>query len=220
MSENERERRLCGVMAPEIFLTICDLLDEMSVNAHVSHRIIEEVIVHYWRDLERLYAVHHKEIHPTKACSYLAFWVRKLKPISDAFHYEVVEVLDGKVAVPDAVGDKEVLRYTQEISDINEQVSIHLAVRLLRNCVRDGRAVGLKGWKPVDIARVFDKVGRNYLTSHLEDGISMGLRFFNIVYDMRFRTYGPHHLTQILTHIVREVYAECHKREQHDHQNI
>jgi hypothetical protein len=212
MNENESERRICAVMAPEIHSTICVLLDEMSVNAHVSYCAVEEVIIHYWRDLERLNAVHHEVIHPTKACSYLAFWVRKLKPVSDAFHERVVEAIDGKIAVPEIIGDKEILRHTHEITDINEQVSIHLAVRLLRNCVRDGRAVELDGWKPGEIANVFDKVANNYLTSDLEDGISMGLRFYNIIYDMRFRTYGPHHLTQILTHIVREVYSDCRKK--------
>ena len=49
------------------------------------------------------------------------------------------------------------------------------------------------------------------MTSEVEDNLSMGLRFEMIVYDMRFRTYGPHHLTHILTHIMREVYKECGK---------
>jgi hypothetical protein len=196
---SETEREFCAEYAPEIFDALVDILKKMSVNGHLSYRVVEEVVIHFWRDMERLYAVHHEHVHVTKACSYVAFWVRKLKPISDAYPEEIFQIIQEDTAPP--------LR--AELTDINEQVSIHLAIRLLRNCIEDNRVIEIEGKTGEQVLEVFDEVVENYLVSEIEDGMSMGLRFQSLVYDMRYRTFGPHHLTQFLTHIMREVYREC-----------
>lgn len=196
---SEAEREFCAEYAPDIFDALVDILKGMSVDAYLSYRIVEEVVVHFWRDMERLYAIHHEHVHVTKACSYVAFWVRKLKPISDAHPEKIFQII-GEDATPPL---------SAELTDINEQVAIHLAIRLLRNCIEDNRVIDIEGRTREQVLETFDEVVENYLVSEIEDGMSMGLRFQSIVYDMRFRTFGPHHLTQFLTHIMREVYREC-----------
>ena len=173
----------------------------MDVSAHVSYSATEEVIVHFWRDIERLYAIHHEQVNSTKSCSYISFWVRKLKPISDAYPKASISNLS----------DNDVPPHFAEVTNINEQVAVILALRVLRNSIEDYGAISVVDMTCDTILTIFDQVANAYLTSEVEDNLSMGLRFEMIVYDMRFRTYGPHHLTHILTHIMREVYKECGK---------
>ena len=176
---SETEREFCAEYTPSIFDALLDILKKMSVNGHVSYRVVEEVVVHFWRDMERLYAIHHEHVHVTKSCSYVAFWVRKLKPISDAYPEKIFAI----------IGEDSKPPLNAEITDINEQVSIHLAIRLLRNCIRDNRVIDIEGKTREQILKTFDEVVEDYLVSEIEDGMSMGLRFQSIVYDMRFRTF-------------------------------
>lgn len=200
--DKESEREFCAQHAPNLYDALLDILKKMSVDAHVSYRVVEEVLIHFWRDMERLYAIHHEQVHVTKACSYSAFWVRKLKPISDAYPNAALSSLSPGQIPP----------LNAEITDINEQVAIHLSIRLLRNCIRDNRVIEVAGKSNTQILSIFDFVVEDYLASEIEVDMSMGLRFDSVVYDMRFRTYGPHHLTQFLTHMMREVYKECNGR--------
>jgi len=185
--------------APELYDLVVDLLQKLNTSAHVSYAITEEIAIHFWRDLERLYAIHHEQINVTKTCSYLAFWVRKLKPVSDAYPLQAYEGLDA-----DEQPNRE-----YEVTDINEQISLHLSLTLLRHCLEDSRITEAANIDREEILAAFDKVSEEYLTSVVEDGMSMGLRFDSMVYDMRFRTYGPHHLTHFLVHIMRDIYREC-----------
>jgi hypothetical protein len=195
------EQQFCDELAPELYAALLDILGKMRVNAHVSYSVTEEVVIHFWRDMERLYATHHEKVHVTKSCSYAAFWIRKLKPISDAYP-EASLVSVGKTEVPP---------HEAEITDINEQVAIHLSLTLMRNCIRDNRIIRVEGVEKASLLAIFDRVAADYLTSEMEDGMSMGPRFASMVYDMRFRTYGPHHLTHFLVHITRDIYKECAK---------
>lgn len=197
----DAEREFRDEFAPELHDAIVGLLRKLNVSAHISYAITEEIAIHFWRDLERLYAIHHEQINVTKSCSYIAFWVRKLKPISDAYPLQAYEGL----------GTDEQPNLEYEITDINEQASLHLSLTLLRNCIEDNRITGEAGIGQVKMLAAFDKVSEDYLTSVVEDGTSMGPRFDSMVYDMRFRTYGPHHLTHFLVHIMREIYRECAK---------
>lgn len=194
----DAEQEFCDQFAPELYDALLELLRKLGVDAHVSYLVVEEVAIHFWRDIERLYVTHHEQVHVTKSCSYIAFWVRKLKPISDAYPVAVLAASDDKPPSPDA-----------EITDINEQVSVHLSLSLLRNCIEDNRIIQISGVETPGVIEAFDKVSEDYLTSEIEDGMSMGLRFESMVYDMRFRTYGPHHLTHFLVHIMRDTYKEC-----------
>jgi len=182
-------------------IIIGQALRKINVIAHVSYAITEEISIHFWRDMERLYAIHHEQINVTKSCSYIAFWVRKLKPVSDAYPLQAYQDL-AKDEQPNG---------EYEITDINEQISLHLSLSLLRNCLEDNRVAGEADIGQPQMLAAFDKVSEDYLTSVVEDGMSMGLRFDSMVYDMRFRTYGPHHLTHFLVHIMRDIYRECAK---------
>lgn len=194
---DKAEQDFCDNFAPELLTTLEDLLTKMRVDAHISFPVVEEVVIHFWRDLERLYAIHHAKVNITKGCSYLAFWVRKLKPISDA--YPSAYILSDDTA-PDLIA---------EVTDINEQMAVHLAFRLMRNCLRDHRVLSFSHLPDDFVLTTFDRIVEEYLGSDGEAGLEMGRRFDNIVYDMRFRTYGPHHLTHLLVNIVRDLYREC-----------
>ena len=180
---------------PPLFEAIQDVLAELGVSAHVSFAVCEEAIIHHGRDIDRLYVTHHKLVHPTKHCSYLAFWVRKLKPISRAFPKDVLK----------NVPDGESPEISSEITDINEQVSIHIALRSLALYIKDGHIILQDIPSKKEALLVFQKVVRAYLLSKTEDGMSMGNRFSMLTYDMRFRTFGPHHLTHVFVHILREM---------------
>lgn len=198
---NQAEADFRDTFAPQLFEGLTDILKTMKVSAHVSYSTTEEVVVHFWRDIERLYAIHHEQVNATKSCSYISFWVRKLKPISDAYPTTAISNLSDEGVPP----------HFAEITDINEQVAVFLALRVLRNAIEEYGAISVVDMACGAILDIFDRVTDAYLTSEVEDNLSMGLRFEMIVYDMRFRTYGPHHLTHILTHIMREVYQECEK---------
>lgn len=197
----DAEQEFRDEYAPELYDAIVELLQKLNVSAHVSYAITEEIAIHFWRDLERLYAIHHEQINVTKACSYIAFWVRKLKPVSDAYPLEAYQGLK--------TGEQPNGEY--EITDVNEQIALHLSLSLLRKCLEDNRVTGEADIDQAKMLAAFDKVSEDYLTSVVEDGMSMGLRFDSMIYDMRFRTYGPHHLTHFLVHIMRDIYRECAK---------
>lgn len=187
-----RELRLRSQTTTTLYQAILNILDENSVDADVSFKVCEEVVVHYRRDMERLYATHHKQVHPTKHCSYLAFWIRKLKPISNAFPCSSIKDEEGNRPVGD------------EYTTINEQVSLFCALRSLHDYIAAG-VVPLPGsHAPEQWLERYRLAVAAYLSSDVDAELSMGDRFESLVYDLRFRTFGPHHLTHTLTHILLE----------------
>jgi hypothetical protein len=175
---------------PPLFNSIKDVLIELDVRAAVSFPVCEEIIIHHGRDIDRLYATHHQYVHPTKHCSYLAFWIRKLKPISDAYPLSAIE---------------DPIPFSESITDINEKVALFIGLRSLCKYVRDGDITLPKMLSEEKRISIFTKLTEEYLDSSAEDGMSMGNRFVMLTYDMRFRTFGPHHLTHVFTQILREV---------------
>lgn len=199
MSRSDDKER-CDELAPPVYKSIRLLLDQMELDAIVSYPTVEEIVIHFWRDIDRLFAIHHETVHPTKACSYLAFWVRKLKPISMAFPKSAIHK------------ERDIFPFEIEVADVNEQIAVHIALSWTRRCIEEERFTpDAKVQKELTLL-AFDKSVEDYLTSYFEDGMEMGVRFDNIVYDMRFRTFGPHHLTHMLTNLMREVARKCQEQ--------
>lgn len=134
-------------------------------------------------------------IRPAKYVGFIAFWVRKLKPISRAFKHADIVKQQGRYKVDSA----------KEVRHINELVAIKLAVEVLRefleaNLVTVPNAPGSKPtmieWNPeayeAELKSFFDqKLG--------PDGMSV---IESLLYDMRYRTFGPHHLVHLFDQLV------------------
>ena len=159
----------------------------------VSFNVCVECSVHIHKNISRLYETHQNagnildaKVDPLKIFANIAFWIRKLKPISSAFRVESV--------------DEDV-----EIVDINEKLSLYLAEALVANAAYRGLLADMKrnldisdrafATNIVEIFRNFDDV----ISTSEEPTNTMRQR---MIYDMRFRTYGPHHLSHVLTQVV------------------
>jgi hypothetical protein len=183
-------------LATSLYEEICGVLDsDFHYSAFVSYRICEEIIIHYRRDIDRLYAMHGKYLHPTKHCSYYAFWIRKLKPISKA--YPVLPLQEpAKLECP--------LLETEDTA-INEKLALVSALRSLQRYIADGSIKFPNGTDISFYLKEFDKYLIKYFESVDVTDSSMGNRMQTLIYDLRYRTFGPHHLTHVLTHIIHEV---------------
>jgi hypothetical protein len=190
-----QEKQTVHRLSVALFKTILEVLEgELGYRANVSYRICEEIIIHYRRDMNRLRAVHHKLIHPTKHCSYLAFWIRKLKPVSNAFPTSIAPPGEELAFLDPA----------QEVTDINEKLALFCAMRYLHDYIKNGIVPRNASNYDVYVQKYILAV-ETFFNSIDDTEDAMGNRFQSLVYDLRFRTFGPHHLTHVLTHILREV---------------
>lgn len=176
-----------------------DLLLDSGFKARVSKLRLREVIAHWQKDIDRLARVHDGNVNPAKFISYLSFWIRKIKPISDAYHIQDI--------TPDQNGN-DTAPYTKEFTDINERVAILFAVSQLLTYAKLGK---LDGVNPDDDAngdvikqRVVNLKSFFSQSLHFlaDVGSMKGSNYSGLIYDMRYRTYGPHHLTTWLNQAI------------------
>jgi hypothetical protein len=159
----------------------------------VSFKVCVECSIHIHKNVTRLYETHQSagtsldaKVDPLKIIANIAFWIRKLKPISGAFRTEPGQ------------GDVEIV-------DINEKLSLYLAEALVTNAAYRGLLDDMKRNKDVSsrlFANSIVEIFRNF-----DDVISTSDEPTNtirerMIYDMRFRTYGPHHFSHVLTQVV------------------
>ncbi len=172
------------------------LEDEIKCVGDVSLKACCEVIIHHSRDVGKLFDVQPKGVEATKFIGYLAFWVRKIKPLSNAYSIvDVAEVLDDENKDPDISW--------KEITQINELASIEIVKRLLHSYVVNPDSKLISGSPDVRL-QVADRalaIMDGYLT--IDTAHDEFKNFKDImVYDMRFRTFGPHHMVHIINHIL------------------
>lgn len=171
---------------------IDDLLVDTGFTARVSKLRLCEVITHWQKDVHRLAEVHNGNVNPAKFISYLSFWIRKIKPISDAYHIQDI--------TPDEEGN-DTAPYTKEFTDINERIAILLAMSQLLTHATFGTLDNVNPEDPAcnDIItqRVIGLKSFFNQSMHFpaDVGSMMGSNYHSFIYDMRYRTYGPHHLT-------------------------
>lgn len=176
------------------------IAQNMGSFAFVSYQTCEDIVDHHERDLKRLIALHQqKSIDPAKHIGYLVFWVRKLKPISAAFPRQLMQNEDGGF-----LADTTSLPREAEVVSINELVSIYLAQHLILTYVKRG---GIAPELTTDAERAsltskINDIINDILTSRTDAGHVAGNAFGAFVYDMRYRTFGPHHVVHFVNHVI------------------
>jgi hypothetical protein len=187
-SEQDRED-----FSVKLYEVLCELCSVHDFAAHVSMKTCEEIVDRFRHDIARLLeGKNQRNIHPAKYVGYLCFWVRKLKPISRAFpRGEAQKAKDN--------GEK--LAHSLEIITANEIVTVSLCVLWLFKFCKAGKIPELGG--PVEKAK--HRLG-NAMFDVLNLGSDVGARegsiLESVTYDMRYRTFGPHHLVHLNYHIL------------------
>lgn len=177
---------------------IVKVLKDLRVEANISKQILLDVIIHWGRDMKRIESAQSGDGSATKHIAHQAFWIRKLKPISNAYPQDEMDSARLK---------RTTVRPTKEIVDINERVAIALACKALLLYVEKGIFFDVnlatdKALDPppgADVSRM-----RAFLKAYFREKISQadGTIYDNLLYSMRYRTFGPHHMTQILDQAV------------------
>ena len=158
----------------------------------VSELACRDVITHHERDLKRLLALHPEGVHPCKHIGYLVFWVRKLKPIAISFRIaDIIEFRDAEIPLG------------REVAADNEIISIYLAQHLLLSYIEDGfipegSPEGQRELYKTNVKNIIQTI----LSKRTDVGNEMKTTFDAFVYDMRYRTFGPHHVVHFVNHIV------------------
>jgi hypothetical protein len=174
LSAKERQLKKFGEHMSE--LVKGTLREELRIDARTSDRIFQEVVDHWDRDVDRLEKEQKNGVDPSKYFGYFGFWIRKLKPITNAFPIE---------RPPD-----------HEIEDVNEQVAICVAIRGIMRAVYENQVSAhhqQEGQRKREAVRRFL---RNYLMGPTDERSHSN--YSTLVYDMRYRTFGPHHITHML----------------------
>jgi hypothetical protein len=164
-----------------------DSLADLKYKGNISFAICKEIGTHWERDIAKLEQNQSNGVAIEKIIGYFSFWVRKLQPISEA-HPVVKE--DGIL----------VKKIEQTNTHINELVSIH-GIKLLalkyfdamekfeNHLGNTNRALSYKE----DAEKLEEKFNVLFDAINTEDLYRSFLQI--CLYDMRFRTFGPHHLT-------------------------
>ncbi len=125
----------------------------------------------------------------------MAFWIRKLKPVAKAYPLKIVGGLAAGASPP----------LENEDTEVNEKLSILVALRNLHAYIADD-LVGLPHKKSTaEYLALYERVNVEFFNETGAEFDYLGSRVKSLVYDMRFRTFGPHHLTHILVTLVREL---------------
>ncbi len=176
----------------------------------ISKVCCEDIVVHFERDVQRLRELHDGQLHPSKWIGYLVFWVRKLKPVSSSFPVAKLVDISPTENVPDE--DENFL--------VNEDVAIYLALHMIKSYAMDGyfpnsdhglfldnegdhepHARRTKEEKE-EFVRKIELVVQELARQSMDAGYKIGNIFQSVVYDMRYRTFGPHHVVHTINHIV------------------
>jgi hypothetical protein len=183
------------IAAQDLRLTLDQILrEDMGCFGIVSLAHCHDVIVHLHRDIDRLYALHQKLVHPAKHVAYTAFWIRKVKPVASAFHLSDIDEARKKGSVVDE---------GLEVTDINERIALYYIWRLVETYVVEEQIQTPPNLTTNKFIKRLSKVFRNFVDD-ISPGPTLNNRFEAVVYDMRYRTFGPHHLVHIAHYLLKE----------------
>lgn len=120
-------------LAEWLRLLVCRYLAQNRlIDATISNALLYDVALHWKKDISRIEASKTVVVRPTEHAGYLAFWIRKLKPISQAYYVSDLKRAGSTSMTVDP---------TSEIIDINEQAAIRLAFAHLAGCCQHGKIV-------------------------------------------------------------------------------
>jgi translation initiation factor 2 beta subunit (eIF-2beta)/eIF-5 len=138
--------------------------------------------------------VHQKLVHPSKHIAYAAFWIRKLKPVDSSYPVSEIER---------ATRTKTPIDESLEIRDVNERICLHYMFRLLNSYVSEGHVKPPHKLKKDDFLANIHRVFINFINERDQIPV-LNDRFEAIVYDMRYRTFGPHHVVHLVNYLLTE----------------
>jgi hypothetical protein len=170
------------------------LREDLQCMGTVSLACCYDVIEHHNRDIERLYAVHQKLVHPSKHIAYAAFWIRKLKPVDSTYPIAEIER---------AIRTKTPINQSLEVRDINERICLYYTFSLLNEYVNDNHIELPSGVSKEDFLVNIGRVFRKFVSGG-DIGPGLTDRYEAIVYDMRYRTFGPHHVVHLVSYLLTE----------------
>lgn len=169
-------------------LLIRQITQELQIECQVSDKIVAELSKYFLRDINRLRERQSNRISCVKFAGYWAFWIRKLKPISLAFHVGSEKTTKDEVThINELVALEVSISYILKVGNLSHTETISdpirgaCRLRLAGNC--DG--ISCVRQSAYDYVRFDDAANLKYL-----------------VYSMRHRTFGPHHFVTNLDHMV------------------
>lgn len=182
-------------LANDLRFSLHQILEEdLKCFGIVSLAGCHDVIVHLSRDMDRLYALHQTLVHPAKHVAYAAFWIRKIKPVSCAYPLaEIATAQKKKTLVDDG----------SELADVNERICLYYTRHLICEYVKHKQIATpaeLTTEKYIsNIQLIFDRFVKDE-----SPGPALNNRFEAMIYDMRYRTYGPHHYVHTVNYLLKD----------------
>ena len=193
--ENLEEHARRWRLAEHLNAKIKECLTQLRFEAKISMFRLMDVVHRWERDITRLQREQKNGVHPIKHIAYQAFWIRKLKPVSDAY----------RTADLDAAAEAgEQISPTREVVDINERLAILVAILYLQRFAERGLYPSPDA-NAEGATRVDPQLLQAYLTQYMrfpEGPDRKGTTYENLIYNQRYRTFGPHHLTHIFDQVV------------------
>jgi hypothetical protein len=176
---------------------ICKYLHvHLAVEAEISKAQLYDIAWRWKIDMNRISRSAKSGVRPAKHSAYLAFWIRKLKPISQAYFLRDIK---------SALAAKSSVDPTREIIDINERAAIRMAFSYLGGFGKAGKIVIHNASDDKFLALKYeDSKYRQSVESYLNKklGINGMTVSEKLIDDMRYRSFGPHHLVHIFDQFV------------------
>jgi len=172
-------------LGAECHRVINAILDEINADADVNVELIADLTQFFLRDIYRIDQQQRGAVSLAKLVGYWAFWIRKLKPISNV-------VLRGESRVSNL-----------EANYINEIVALEFAIELAAQYRGNGGFEDVvmahcktSGKEPCPSGECFKRYARFYFS------FSDGFYYRYIIYSMRNRTFGPHHFALLIENLL------------------
>jgi hypothetical protein len=164
---------------------------ELKYYGEIDVEICQDIADHWERDVKKLESSQQSGIAIEKLIGYYAFWVRKLQPVTKAHPF--IDNNKGGITIIEEKSN----------THINELVAIYLikilAVRYFNDKISEQKSLKTKeaASNVADYEQYISGVEKHF--SDLFSSINspeLYRSFLNVcLYDMRYRTFGPHHFT-------------------------
>ncbi|HYD32760.1 MAG TPA: hypothetical protein VEB64_18105 [Azospirillaceae bacterium] len=171
-------------------------MKQMNVRADLSKALFFDLADRWCHDIGKISARDTDGVRPSKHAAFLAFWMRKIKPISRAYRFS-------DILKSEATGKP--IPYWSEVVTINEQVAIRLAFQWLAQFAKQGKLLVHDSDSGKESPVVYDEDRfKRRVAQFCGRKVSLDGRTVLeiLVDDMRYRTFGPHHLAQLFDQFV------------------
>lgn len=149
------------------------------VRVSVSRSRLADVAVHQRKDILKLMDHQGESISVTKRVAGLAFWIRRIKPITYACRENDPSGME------------------RDIQDINEQCAIWIATSMLLKYAESKNKYYLFS---SDTKNNWHKDFKNYIGKYWS--IDQFSKYHLLIYSLHYRNFSPHHIALLLDSIV------------------